>query len=143
MHSSFSETVKEKIVEGGASGAFFFFSKGEKFIAKSCSRQDLKVLKSNAEQYAQYMIRNTNSYLTKVFCTSQFYSRIKLSTFFHDSLHILIYYLRRMIYNIYIYIIYIGFWCLYSAYVRRRVQLYGDEQPVFALRGKRNHQRNV
>ena len=59
----FATTIKERLTQGGASGAFFFFSKGEKFIAKSCSSSELDTLKHNAEAYANYMEVNKDSYI--------------------------------------------------------------------------------
>lgn len=64
--SSFSTTIKERLTEGGASGAFFFFSKGENFIAKSCTEGEVSVLTNNAQQYADYLIANPGSYISKI-----------------------------------------------------------------------------
>jgi len=63
----FSTTIKERLTEGGASGAFFFFSKDEMFIAKSCSSEELETIKSNAEEYSAYMCAHKNSYISKIF----------------------------------------------------------------------------
>jgi hypothetical protein len=64
--TAFSTTIKERLTQGGASGAFFFFSKGERFIAKSCTMQEMETLKTNAKAYADYMVANKNSYISKV-----------------------------------------------------------------------------
>jgi hypothetical protein len=71
VYSAFSNTIKERLTQGGASGAFFFFSKGEKFIAKSCTDEEMETLKTNARQYADYMVANPGSYISKV-CLSIF-----------------------------------------------------------------------
>jgi 1-phosphatidylinositol-4-phosphate 5-kinase len=65
--SAFSNTIKERLTSGGASGAFFFFSKGEKFIAKSCTMEEMETLKTNAKAYADYMVANKHSYISKIF----------------------------------------------------------------------------
>jgi 1-phosphatidylinositol-4-phosphate 5-kinase len=65
--SSFSTTIKERLTEGGASGAFFFYSKDEKLIAKSCSEEEFEVLGFMAPSYADYMLRNKKSYIGKIF----------------------------------------------------------------------------
>eukprot|EP01035_Chromulina_nebulosa_P021947 gene21947-28415_t len=63
----FSMTIKERLTEGGASGAFFFFSKDEMFIAKSCTQEELETLKSNAQKYSAYMCANKNSYISRIY----------------------------------------------------------------------------
>ena len=63
----FSSTIKERLIEGGASGAFFFFSKGEAYIAKSCTTGELDNLIVNAEKYADHMTSNRKSYITRIF----------------------------------------------------------------------------
>jgi hypothetical protein len=63
---SFSTTIKERLTQGGASGAFFFFSKGEKFIAKSCTKEEVETLEKNAKAYADYMVKYPDSYISKV-----------------------------------------------------------------------------
>eukprot|EP00599_Poterioochromonas_sp_BG-1_P003773 CAMPEP_0173153928 /NCGR_PEP_ID=MMETSP1105-20130129/13163_1 /TAXON_ID=2985 /ORGANISM="Ochromonas sp., Strain BG-1" /LENGTH=797 /DNA_ID=CAMNT_0014069979 /DNA_START=811 /DNA_END=3207 /DNA_ORIENTATION=+ len=65
--NAFSNTIKERLTQGGASGAFFFFSKGEKFIAKSCTTEEMDTLKTNAKAYADYMVNHPNSYISKIF----------------------------------------------------------------------------
>lgn len=64
--SAFSTTIKERLTEGGASGAFFFFSKGENFIAKSCTEEEVNVLRNNALLYADFIIANPDSYISKI-----------------------------------------------------------------------------
>lgn len=63
----FLERVKERLTQGGASGAFFFFSKDECLIAKSCTEEDVQVLVENAKQYADYMTTNKGSYISKIY----------------------------------------------------------------------------
>lgn len=64
----FSERIKERLVSGGASGAFFFFSKDEVFLAKSCTEEEANVLKDNAKEYADYLTSENgkNTYIAKV-----------------------------------------------------------------------------
>ena len=66
--SAFSTTIKERLTDGGASGAFFFFSKGEKLIAKSCNADDFEALVSIAVSYADYVEANRKTYISKVSC---------------------------------------------------------------------------
>lgn len=66
-HRYFATTIKERLTQGGASGAFFFFSKGEKFIAKSCSGEELDTLRNNAQAYADYMERNPDSCISRIY----------------------------------------------------------------------------
>ena len=63
----FLERVKERLTQGGASGAFFFFSKDEFLIAKSCTEEEAEVLVNNAEKYADYMTSHRDSYISKVY----------------------------------------------------------------------------
>jgi hypothetical protein len=64
----FRTTIKERVTQGGASGAFFFFSRDEKFIAKSCTSEEFAVLTLNAKPYADYLEsqRGRRSYISKV-----------------------------------------------------------------------------
>lgn len=64
----FRTTIKERVTQGGASGAFFFFSRDEKFISKSCTHAELSVLTANAKAYADYLEsqRGKGSYISKV-----------------------------------------------------------------------------
>jgi hypothetical protein len=64
------------VTEGGASGAFFFFSKDELFIAKSCTEDELTALTSCAKQYADYLEspEGRGSYISKVIMHASFTS---------------------------------------------------------------------
>jgi hypothetical protein len=64
----FRTTIKERVTQGGASGAFFFFSRDEKFICKSCTEEEFHVLTSNAKEYADYLEsdKGKDSYISKV-----------------------------------------------------------------------------
>ncbi|RYH23422.1 hypothetical protein EON65_17835 [archaeon] len=64
--SSFSATIKERLTEGGASGAFFFFSKGETYVAKSCAEEEVNVLRSIVGVYADFIVSNPKSYVCKI-----------------------------------------------------------------------------
>jgi len=65
--SSFKTTIKERLTEGGASGAFFFFSMGEKFLAKSCTETEMEMLVENAAKYASFLGANPNSFITRIY----------------------------------------------------------------------------
>ena len=65
--SYFNSTVKERLTEGGASGAFFFFSKDEKFIAKSCTIEEMEIIRDNAEALSQYLVKNPTSYISEIY----------------------------------------------------------------------------
>ena len=63
----FRTRIKERLTEGGASGAFFFFSKDEIFIAKSCTEEEVEGLKYHASEYADYLCSHKNSYISKIY----------------------------------------------------------------------------
>lgn len=65
--SAFSETVKERLLSGGASGAFFFFSKDEMYIAKSCTLTEMITIRENAEQLAEYFEANPLSCIARIY----------------------------------------------------------------------------
>ena len=90
----FLERVKERLTQGGASGAFFFFSKDEYLIAKSCTEEDVSVLIENAPKYADYMTMNKESYISKVYgCYmlkiygSQLFFMVMNNIFLNDRQH--------------------------------------------------------
>ncbi len=66
-YTAFTRTIKERVNEGGASNAFFFYSDGEKFLAKSCSVVEIDVLRRNARKYVEYMCDNRDSLITKIY----------------------------------------------------------------------------
>jgi hypothetical protein len=65
----FRTTIKERVTQGGASGAFFFFSRDELFICKSCTEDEFNVLISNAKAYADYLEsdKGKGSYISKIY----------------------------------------------------------------------------
>lgn len=63
---SFMATIKERLTEGGASGAFFFFTKDETFIAKSCTVEEFIHIRKSASILANYFEENPHSFITKV-----------------------------------------------------------------------------
>jgi hypothetical protein len=65
-YRSFEVTLKQRLVQGGLSGAFFFFAKHETLIAKSCSIDELNILRNEAKPYADYLVSNPESYIGKV-----------------------------------------------------------------------------
>lgn len=82
---AFSETVKERLQDGGASGAFFFFSKGERFMAKSCSEAELLNIRRNVHTYADYFEKNPMSCIARVY--GAFQLRIYSTSFFFYVMH--------------------------------------------------------
>lgn len=67
--SYFKTTVKERVSQGGASGAFFFFSKDEMFIAKSCTKNEFATVVSHASQFADYYSspKGRFTYISKIY----------------------------------------------------------------------------
>lgn len=63
---SLSETAREKLSEG-ASGAFMFFTKDAKYIVKSTTSEEKDLLASIMPSYAQYMMRNPDTLLTRFY----------------------------------------------------------------------------
>jgi 1-phosphatidylinositol-4-phosphate 5-kinase len=65
----FKTTIKERVTQGGASGAFFFFSRDELFIAKSCTTEELETIRRNAVAYADYISSSLGrrSFISKIY----------------------------------------------------------------------------
>lgn len=52
----------------GASGSFFFFSKDRKFIIKTVKDDEMKLIKSFAHKYKEYLTsENLNSLLVRIY----------------------------------------------------------------------------
>lgn len=51
---------------GGRSGSFFFFSHDQKFVIKTMTPEELKLMKKIMPQYKQHLTKNMNSLLSKV-----------------------------------------------------------------------------
>mmetsp|Transcript_1142 Transcript_1142/g.998 ORF Transcript_1142/g.998 Transcript_1142/m.998 type:complete len:1070 (-) Transcript_1142:43-3252(-) len=64
---AFKTTIKERLNDGGASGAFFFFSKDEVFLAKSCNESELDCLRSSARSFASYLESNNDSFICRIY----------------------------------------------------------------------------
>ncbi|KAK3271622.1 hypothetical protein CYMTET_20046 [Cymbomonas tetramitiformis] len=64
---AFEKTAKERLTEGGASGAFFFFSGDERFMVKSCTRAEINTLCRITEKYADYVCQNKRTHLTRLY----------------------------------------------------------------------------
>ena len=64
--SSFMKTIKERLTEGGASGAFFFFTKDEKFIAKSCTFDEINHIRQSSFMLSKYFEENPESFITRL-----------------------------------------------------------------------------
>jgi hypothetical protein len=60
------KTIKERLTEGGASGAFFFFTKDEKFIAKSCTLDEIAHIRRSSLMLSKYFQENPESFITRV-----------------------------------------------------------------------------
>lgn len=63
---AFEKQLKARLTQGGASGALFFFSNCESYIAKSCSRAEREVVITNAKEYCEYLERYPNTKITKI-----------------------------------------------------------------------------
>nr|CAI9859000.1 Phytopthora agathidicda GPCR-PIPK 7 [Phytophthora agathidicida] len=63
---SFQTSTKPNISEG-ASGAFMFFSGDKKYIVKSMAEEEARFLCEIAEKYAEYLILNPSSLITKFY----------------------------------------------------------------------------
>jgi 1-phosphatidylinositol-4-phosphate 5-kinase len=61
---SLKKTAKEKL-SAGASGAFMFFTKDGRYIVKSCTPEELKCLLRILVHYAEYVVNNKGSFLTR------------------------------------------------------------------------------
>lgn len=68
FRKAFAHTIKERLTQGGASGAFFFFSSGEDFVAKSCTEQEMTTLIGNVAKYTSYLTSapGASSFITRV-----------------------------------------------------------------------------
>jgi len=65
--TSFMKTIKERLTEGGASGAFFFFTKDEKFISKSCTLDEIAHIRRSSLMLSRYFQENPDSFITKIY----------------------------------------------------------------------------
>ncbi len=63
---SLKKTAKEKL-SAGASGAFMFFTRDGKYLVKSCSEDELKCLLRILVHYADYLVKNKASFLTRFY----------------------------------------------------------------------------
>jgi len=61
---SLKNTAKEKL-SAGASGAFMFFTKDGRYIVKSTTKAELKCLLRILVHYAEYVVNNKGSFLTR------------------------------------------------------------------------------
>ena len=58
--------IKARLIEGGASGAFFFFTQDERFIAKSCTHGEITHISKTATAMAKYVKDTPFTFITKV-----------------------------------------------------------------------------
>jgi hypothetical protein len=67
--AQFRKTAKARVTKGGASGAFFFFSNDDLFVAKSCLKSEFDVLVQNASKFADYFEspEGQNSFIGRVY----------------------------------------------------------------------------
>jgi hypothetical protein len=61
---SLKNTAREKL-SAGASGAFMFFTKDGKYLVKSCTPQEKQCLLRILVHYAEYIVNNKGSFLTR------------------------------------------------------------------------------
>lgn len=64
---SFEKPIKLHLAEGGASNALFFFSECRKFIAKSCTAQEMMTVRTHAGQLRDHFRENRSSLITRIF----------------------------------------------------------------------------
>ena len=65
--TSFDKPIKLHLNEGGASNALFFFSECRKYIAKSCTAEEMTNIRKHAEKLLEHFRTNRNSLLTRIF----------------------------------------------------------------------------
>ena len=66
MNSSFEQQVENRVTEGGASSALFFYSKCNKFIVKSCTISEMEQIRANAHLLRDHFQNHPKSFITKV-----------------------------------------------------------------------------
>ena len=64
---SFEKPIKLHLAEGGASNALFFFSECRKFIAKSCTAEEMTNVRTHASSLRDHFQTNRNSLITRIF----------------------------------------------------------------------------
>jgi hypothetical protein len=65
--SAWGEGLELKLNEGGSSQAFFLFSTDKRFIVKSCTPKEMKLLRSMAPEYSQYLLNYPESFLVRIY----------------------------------------------------------------------------
>lgn len=63
---SFEKRIQNRVTEGGASNALFFYSQCNRFIAKSCTAEEMKQVRENVTALRNYFVKNKHTYITKV-----------------------------------------------------------------------------
>jgi hypothetical protein len=66
VRSAFKENIVSRVTEGGASNAIFFYSEDRTFIVKSCSYEEMKQIRANAESLGNHFNQHRDSLITKV-----------------------------------------------------------------------------
>jgi hypothetical protein len=66
LRRSFEKRIQNRVTEGGASNALFFYSQCNRFIAKSCTAQEMMQVRENATALRNYFVENKQTYITKV-----------------------------------------------------------------------------
>jgi len=64
---SFEKPIKLHLAEGGASNALFFFSECRKFMAKSCTAEEMITVRTHAGELRDHFRQNRNSLISKIF----------------------------------------------------------------------------
>ena len=64
---SFEKPIKLHLAEGGASNALFFFSECRKFMAKSCTAEEMTTVRTHAGALRDHFRQNRNSLISRIF----------------------------------------------------------------------------
>lgn len=86
------KTAKARVTAGGASGAFFFFSGDERFIAKSCTAGEMRELRRIVDQYTAYVTTHPETFIVRIFGAysltiygNRFYFMVMQNIFHNDN----------------------------------------------------------
>ncbi len=66
FHSAFDQDIQSRVTEGGASNALFFYSRCGRFIAKSCTTEEMSHIRKIAPLLEEYFKTQRETLITKV-----------------------------------------------------------------------------
>eukprot|EP00602_Paraphysomonas_sp_CaronLab_P007183 CAMPEP_0185034010 /NCGR_PEP_ID=MMETSP1103-20130426/23489_1 /TAXON_ID=36769 /ORGANISM="Paraphysomonas bandaiensis, Strain Caron Lab Isolate" /LENGTH=611 /DNA_ID=CAMNT_0027570487 /DNA_START=831 /DNA_END=2666 /DNA_ORIENTATION=- len=64
---SFEKQIVNRVTEGGASNALFFYSQCGRFMAKSCNAEEMQHIRTHAYRLMGYLANNKESFITKIY----------------------------------------------------------------------------